>query len=225
MKEKLTHIVFIVDRSGSMRGIANDMIGGFNSFIAKQKEIEGECVVSFYQFDSEYETVFDKIPLHKVKDLTNKTYSPRGSTALYDAMGKTIDDYGVYLSSLQESDRPERVLVVTITDGENNSSKEFNLTDIKNRIKVQTETYDWDFVFIGSNIDSWEVGDSIGISRGATLQFSNCADSVGNVFASLSDNATNYRISAHKMAYSFTKDDLNKQDKFLNDNQKSKNVK
>ena len=223
MKKNLTHIIFIVDRSGSMTSIAKDMIGGYNSFIQQQKQTPGECFVSFYQFDDIYETVFERVKLQDVKDLDAQTYSPRNSTALFDALGKTIDEYGKYLASIQEDERPERVLVVTITDGQNNASREFAIAQVREKIKLQTETYGWDFVFLGSNIDAWDAGDTLGIARGATLQFANCAGSVGAAFSSLSSKASSYRVSVAKASYAFDAGDLKKQDEFLDENLKVKN--
>lgn len=221
MKKGLTHIVFIVDRSGSMTSIASDMIGGFNTFIKKQKENPSECFVSFYQFDDIYEKVFERVKLEDVKELDNNTYNPRGSTALYDAMGRTIDEYGVYLSNLKEDDRPERVLVVVITDGLNNASGTFTLSQVRDKIKLQRETYDWDFVFMGSNIDAWEEGASLGVSAASTLQFANVKGSVANAFSSLSSNATMYRSAAVKCSYAFSQQDQDDQNQFLDDNKKS----
>lgn len=223
MKKGLTHIIFVVDRSGSMSGIANDMIGGYNTFIEEQKKTPGECFVSFYQFDDIYEMVMERVKLSDVPPLTKDTYRPRNSTALYDALGKTINEYGVYLNGLKEEDKPERILFVTITDGLNNASREFNLTQVREMIKVQTETYSWDFVFLGSNIDAWEAGDSLGVARSATLQFASCAGSVNAAFNSLSDKSIAYRTSAVKCAYTFDQKDLDAQNQFLDEDKKSKN--
>jgi hypothetical protein len=208
-----------------MSTIARDMIGGYNEFIKKQKETPNECFVSFYQFDDIYETVFERVKLQDVKELDDKTYQPRNSTALFDALGKTINNYGKYLSDLKEEERPERVLVVTITDGQNNASHEFTVAQVRDMIKLQTETYSWDFVFLGSNIDAWDAGDSLGIARGSTLQFANCSGSVSKAFQSLSSNASSYRASPAKMSYCFSSTDLAEQDEFLDDNLKSKNKK
>lgn len=225
MKKNLTHIIFIVDRSGSMKNIANDMIGGYNEFIKKQRETPTECFVSFYQFDDVYEKVFERVALQDVRDLDCNTYVPRNMTALYDAMGRTIDEYGQYLGNLSEEERPERILVVTITDGLNNASNQFVLKDVQQRVQHQTEKYGWDFVFLGSNIDAWDTGSSIGVSASSTLQFANVGGSVRNAFNSLSDNATQYRASATKCAYTFKKEDLDAQEEFLDDDKKSKNKK
>ncbi len=223
MKKGLTHIIFVVDRSGSMSGIASDMISGYNTFIKQQKETASECFVSFYQFDDIYEAVFERRSLAEIQDLDGKTYVPRNMTALYDAMGKTINSYGKYLSDLAEDQRPERVLFVTITDGLNNASREFTHAQVADLIKQQTETYKWDFVFLGSNIDSWATGDSLNIKSSSTLQFANAAGSVASAFTSLSKGATMYRSAATKADYAFDSADYAAQDNFLDGTLKAKN--
>jgi len=222
MKENTTHILVLIDRSGSMTSIATDIIGGFNQFIKKQKEISGECFISLYQFDDIYEVVFERIKLQDVKDLDSNTYQPRNSTALYDAMGKTIDNYGKYLADLKEEERPGRVLFVTLSDGLNNASREHTLKSVQDRVRHQTEKYGWDFVFLGSNIDAWEASGSLGIARSSTLQFASCAGSVKNAYDALSKGAASYRLSTKKAAYAFTQKDQDDQDQFLDDKQKSK---
>lgn len=223
MKTGLTHIIFVVDRSGSMRSIAKDMIGGYNEYIEKQKKTPGECFVSFYQFDDIYEPIFERVKLQDVKDLDGDTYKPRNSTALLDAVGNTIVNYGKYLSELQEDARPERILFVTITDGEENASHVFDITKVRDMVKHQTDVYKWDFVFLGSNIDAWDAGQSIGVARCATLQFANTKGSVGAAFKSLSDQTSGYRSSSSKIAYAFTAADYAAQDDQLVGNQKAKN--
>ncbi len=225
MKKGLTHIIFVVDRSGSMSNIAKDMIGGYNNFIKTQKETAGECFVSFYQFDSVYESVFERVALSQVKDLDDTTYKPGGSTALFDAIGKTINSYGEFLASLPEDDRPERVLFVTITDGENNASRQFTIDQVRDMVTHQTDVYKWDFVFLGSNIDAWSAGGNLGINASSTLQFANTGNSVVQAFHSLATNATQYRASVAKSAYAFSKADVDAQDQFLEDKLKSKNKK
>jgi hypothetical protein len=226
MKKGLTHIIFIVDRSGSMSSIAADMIGGYNEFIRKQRELAGECYVSFYQFDDIYEPVFVRLKLEDVPDLDNKTYCPRNMTALYDSLGRTVNEYGAYLASLDESERPDRVMVITITDGQDNVSSRFTPEDIRNIVKHQTEVYNWDFVFLGSNIDAWGVGAGLGIISTSTLQFSNQAGSVSNAFASLASNTISYRSAITKGAYSFAAADYAAQQDFLeDDDKKEKNLK
>jgi len=223
MKQGLTHIIFVVDRSGSMSSIAADMIGGYNSFIKSQKEVPAECYVSFYQFDDIYDVVFERTKLQDVKDLDDQTYVPRNMTALYDALGRTINNYGKYLSELPEEERPDRVMVVAITDGHNNASHEFTLSQVRDMVKHQTEVYSWSFVFLGSNIDAWDADGSLGVSASSTLQFANAKGSVDKAFNALSKNTAMYRSCAAPVAYSFSPEDLAAQDEFLDETLKSKN--
>ena len=223
MKQGLTHLIFVVDRSASMSSIASEMITGYNQFIKKQKENASECYVSFYQFDDQYDTVFERVALTDVKELNDDTYQPRGSTALFDAMGNTINNYGKYLSELPEDQRPERILFVTITDGENNTSKIFTLEQVANMVKHQTEVYSWDFVFLGSNIDAWSAGSTMNFRASSTMQFANVGGSVRSAFDSLAKNTMKYRASSIKADYSFDTTDYAAQDNFLDETLKSKN--
>jgi hypothetical protein len=222
MKKNLSHLIFLVDRSGSMQSIKTDMIGGFNSFIKSQKELPAECVVSFYQFDDIYESVFEKISLKDLPDLTEDTYIPRGCTALHDALGKTIKSYGEYLTTLSEDQRPERILVVTITDGLDNVSNTFSLDQVRQSIRLQKETYGWDFVFLGSNIDAWGTGDALGVDQRSVLQFASSGPSVKAAFTSLSKGTSNYRSSKDKVKYTFEDQDLKEQEQFLGNKKSTK---
>ena len=222
MKQGLTHIIFVIDRSGSMSNIAADMIGGFNTYIENQKKVPGECFVSLYQFDDIYEAVFERVKLADVPVLTKDTYTPRGSTALYDALGRTIDEYGTYLASLNEEDRPERVLVITLTDGYNNASNKYSLSNVRDRIKTQTETYKWDFVFLGSNIDAWEAGQGLGIARASTMQFASTGSSVNVAWIALAGQSTGYRTSTVKSSFAFKQADQDAQEQFVDKKAKTK---
>jgi hypothetical protein len=218
MKKNLTYIIFVVDRSGSMSSICKDMIGGFNSFIKKQKKINGDCKVFFYQFDTDYDTVYENLDLQLVADLTDKTYVPRGGTALYPSLGKTIEDIGKRLSAMSENERPERVLFVTITDGEHNSSLEnvngkridrktfhqFTADQVKSMVEHQTQVYKWDFAYIGANQDAWAVGSSMGVSN--NLNYVASAAGTKNMFDNLSDSTATYRSSEKKRNFTFNKE-------------------
>lgn len=171
MKKGLTKIVFVVDRSGSMSTIAKDMIGGFNAFIKKQKENKTDCQVSFYQFDTVYDIVFENTDVQLVEDLTDKTFVPRGGTALLDAVGKTINNVGAELSAMPEDQRPEKILVIIITDGEENSSTEFTSAQVKSMVEHQQTVYNWEFNYLGSNQETWKVAAAMGIARDCTLSY------------------------------------------------------
>lgn len=183
--KNFTDIRFIVDRSGSMSTIAADMKEGFSEFINKEvvrlKEIEAknrknkkkivseETKVSVYLFDDQFETSFEN---KNVKDVGALDLVPRGMTALYDGIGKTINSVGQQLANLPESERPTKVMIVVITDGGENSSREFrDLRKISEMIKHQKEKYSWEFVFLGANIDSFATGGSLGIASTSTRNF------------------------------------------------------
>lgn len=208
MKKGLTKIVFIIDRSGSMESVASDMIGGFNRFIKTQKENNvGECRVSFNQFDDIYEEVYKNVLVNDVQDLTDKTFVPRNNTALYDAIGRTINNVGEELSKMTEDERPEKVLVVILTDGQENASREFNCNKVKDMIKHQTDVYKWEFVYIGANQDSWHIGQSMGIAGSNTINYismgSNTATSSYALWNTLSNKTVAYRsCKSANMAFS-----------------------
>jgi hypothetical protein len=200
MKSGLTYIIFVIDRSGSMQSICSDMIGGFNTFIKSQQDAKlGQCRVFAYKFDTQYETMFEDVDLYQVPLLDKNNYIPRGGTALYDSLGKTINDMGARLSAMPEEERPEKVLVVTITDGEDNDhlhnrdAVRMDSIMVKGMVEHQTKVYSWDFAYIGANQDSWAVGSSMGYQAGTTLDY--VADSAGTALAfdTLSRSATAYR--------------------------------
>ena len=161
MKNKLTEIVFLLDRSGSMGGFESDTIGGFNSFIQRQCKMDGETRLTAVLFDDEYEILWDGVEANKV-NLTDKEYYVRGMTALLDAVGKTILSVGNRISKLGER-KPDQVIFVITTDGMENASKEFTYKKIKKLIKQKTDE-GWEFIFMGANIDVNEEAEHIGIS-------------------------------------------------------------
>jgi hypothetical protein len=175
----LTEIVAILDRSGSMHSLKSDTIGGFNNFIAEQKKTAGKAILTRVQFDNQYQVDFEGKDINEVEDLNDKTYVPRGSTALLDAVGRTINVVGARLSSLPEEKRPGQVIFLIITDGHENASREFSASKVKEMVKHQSDVYKWSFVFLGGgDIDSQkEQGASIGISSNNVYGYS--ATSVG----------------------------------------------
>lgn len=171
MKKNYTHLVFLRDRSGSMASVKSDVIGGFNEFIAEQKKEPGELTVTSVQFDSidRYEVLNDFSPLDSVQLLNESNYVPRGSTPLNDALGRLINETGNRLAKLHEDQRPEKVMVVVITDGEENSSKEFTTAKIKEMISHQEKQYQWKFIYIGANQDAFAEGGMRGM--GTSLNY------------------------------------------------------
>ena len=164
MKKDLTCIAVVLDRSGSMAPRRNDVVGGFNSFLREQKAQPGDAIVTLVQFDHEYEIVHDGIPLKEVPELTARTYAPRGNTALLDAVGRAINTVGAKLAATKEKDRPGRVICLIVTDGEENASHEFTKEQIKQMILHQREVYNWDFVFLGANVDAFAEASALGVA-------------------------------------------------------------
>lgn len=193
MRNNLTEIIFILDRSGSMDGLTDDTIGGFNSFIEQQKGVDGEAKITTVLFDDRYELLHNGIDINEVKYLTRNDYYARGMTALYDAIGKTINDVGDRLNKTSENDRPSKVIVVITTDGAENSSTEFSRNKIKEMITHQTEKYNWEFIFLGANIDSAAVGGSIGIASGRSINYSASNKGIESVYCTMSNTISAYR--------------------------------
>lgn len=188
MKQGLAEIVVVLDRSGSMQSIRNDMIGGFNAFIEEQRKLPGDCNVTLTQFDDQYEVVYQGKPL---KDVPSLELAPRGGTALLDAVGRTISQVGTRLESTPEDQRPERVLFVILTDGHENASRELSKAKIKEMVEHQRSKYSWEFVYIGANQDSFGEAQSIGI--GIAQNFVADSKGVGVMSNNLSAGTRSYR--------------------------------
>ncbi len=165
MNEKLTEIVFIIDRSGSMGGLESDTIGGFNSMLRKQKKEEGEALVSTVLFDDTCEVLHDRVKLVDVPEITEDDYYVRGCTALLDAVGGAIHHIGNIHKYAREEDRPGKTLMIITTDGLENASRKYTYDKVKKMIERQKEKYNWEFIFLGANIDAIEVAGRMGISR------------------------------------------------------------
>lgn len=193
MKDSLTDITFVLDRSGSMASVRDDTIGGFNAFIKSQKETAGEATMTLVQFDDQYDIHYTAKPIGEVVDLNHETFVPRGYTALVDAIGKTIVTTGERLGKMNEADRPSKVIFVIQTDGGENSSKEFNRDKINEMIKHQTATYDWDFVFLGANQDAIQAGGRLGIMAGNSMTYSAGAAGTKGLFDTMACSMTSYR--------------------------------
>lgn len=186
LKKNLTELVFILDRSGSMYQLVNDTIGGFNSMIEEQKKEPGEAYVTTVLFDGQYELLHDHIDLKEVKPITDKEYYARGSTALLDAVGKTINSIGARLNNTPEDERPDKVIFVITTDGYENCSREFNRTQIKEMIEHQQNKYSWTFMFLGANMDAVSEAATLGINTNFAKTYT--ANSIGteSVYRSVS---------------------------------------
>jgi Mg-chelatase subunit ChlD len=157
-----SEVVCIIDRSGSMISIRQDAIGGFNTFLDEQRKGEGRTALTLVQFDNKYEVMYESTPIDEVEDLTDKTFKPRGTTALLDAIGRTIKDTIARLGG--SHDRPRSVVFAIVTDGQENSSVEYNRDQIKELIQGQ-EAAGWHFFFLAANQDAFAEATAMGIPR------------------------------------------------------------
>lgn len=194
MNMNLTEIVFLIDRSGSMGGLEKDTIGGYNAFLEKQKQVDGNIIVTTVLFDDKYELLWNGLDVEGVK-LTNKEYFVRGSTALLDAVGKTILDVGFRLSNIQEHELPGKVIFVIITDGMENSSREFTYNKVRELIQHQQEKYNWEFIFLGANIDAAKEAVNIGISKDNAFNFEASVDGIEMMYCVVCEAVSEKRLS------------------------------
>ena len=167
MKKDLSEIVIILDESGSMGSCKSDTIGGVNLFLENQKRIKGDIRVTLVKFSDYYKIINDAIPLDQVAYLDEHNYTPSFSTALLDAVGKTINNLGKRLADTPEAERPERVIFAVITDGYENSSREFTRSQVFQMVTHQKQKYSWEFIFLGADIDAW--GEEIGIMMNVNI--------------------------------------------------------
>jgi hypothetical protein len=208
MREDYTHITVILDRTGSMESIRDDTIGGFNTFLKKQKAEPGTATLTLVQFDTQdpYEVIHRFKPIEEVPELNRETYVPRSATPLLDTLGRGINDLEKSLSQLKEEDRPSKVVVVVVTDGQENSSREFRKDQIEKMIKEKTEKSSWQFVFLSADLAA--IGDAmaVGIHADAVLLFEKSGKGSADAWASLSARTSDYR-SSRKKKIGFQQDD------------------
>ena len=171
MKKGLTEIVFILDRSGSMRGLEADTIGGFNSLIERQKKEEGEAYISTVLFDHESQVLHDRVPLGAIQLMTEKDYFVRGNTALLDAVGSAIHHIGNVHKYAREGDCPKKTLFVITTDGQENASTRYTYDKVKQMVERQKERFGWEFLFLGANIDAAKEAGRFGIRVERTANY------------------------------------------------------
>lgn len=164
----LTHLYFLLDRSGSMQSIKSDIEGGFAAFVDEQRKAPGECRVTLAQFDDDYEVVYSDQPLDRVPPLDLR---PRNMTALHDAMGRLITSAGDRLAAMPDDERPDTVIVAIMTDGLENSSREWDAPRIKSLVEQQTNEWSWQFLYMGADQDAVEVGASIGVAAAQSVTY------------------------------------------------------
>ena len=195
MDKQITELVFILDRSGSMAGLESDTIGGFNSMVEKQKKVEGEVMVSTVLFDHNFKVLHNRLPLDTIQPLTNADYYARGTTALLDAIGRSIQKIQHKHDKLPKADKPSKVMFVIITDGMENASREFRYPQIKRMIQQLTEKQAWEFIFLGANIDAMDVGQRFGMREDRVANYHADREGTNLNYEVISDAVTQYRTS------------------------------
>ena len=193
MKKGLTELIFILDRSGSMSGLGSDTIGGYNAMLEKQKKEPGEAVITTVLFDDKYELLHDRINIRGIEPITEKEYYVRGTTALLDAVGRTIGKIGNVQKHTAEDERAENVMFVITTDGMENASREYSYEKIRWMIEHQKSKYGWEFIFLGANIDAIDTAGRFGIGQDRAVNYN--ADSEGTLlnYEVISETVSNLR--------------------------------
>ena len=193
MKKNLTELVFILDKSGSMSGLEKDTIGGFNSLLDQQRKVDGECVITTVLFDNRYELLHDRIDIRAVQPITGKEYFVGGSTALLDAIGRTIHKIDTAQKNTTEDYRAEKVMFVIITDGEENASRHYSSMQIRQMIQHQKERYGWEFIFLGANIDAVETAGRFGIDADRAVDYVPDGEGTELNFRMMSETVATFR--------------------------------
>ena len=191
IRNNITEVVFILDRSGSMSSLEKDTIGGFNSLVEKQKNEEGVALISTVLFDNHSQVLHDRVPVEKIQPMTSKDYFVRGSTALLDAIGGAIHHIGNVHKYARPEDRPSKTLFIITTDGMENASRTYTYEKVKAMIGRQKEKYGWEFLFLGANIDAVTTASMFGIERDRAVDY-NC-DSEGT--------ALNYEVLSETISH------------------------
>ncbi|NYV27941.1 VWA domain-containing protein [Streptobacillus felis] len=210
----LTEIVFILDESGSMKGLENDVIKGYNTLLNKQKKEKGSAYISTVTFSTYSNVIHNRVDIKNVKAMEMEEYNPRGLTALLDAIGNSIK----YISKKQKESKVDKTLFVIMTDGEENASKKYSYNDIKKMISYYKEKYSWDFMFLGANIDAIKEGEKISIEDGMAVNFNCDSEGIEINYEVLNETITNYRRNKSKITKKWKenieKDYINRSCKF-----------
>lgn len=211
MKTGYTHIVLLIDRSGSMELIKSDMEGGLKRFLDDQKKEEGECTITAAQFDTHYEVLYSMTDIRQIQEIN---IQPRGYTALLDSMYRLIQEAGRELDGLADDLRPSKVLFVTITDGLENASREVTYIKLRTLIRQQEDVYSWDFVYIGANQNAFAVGRDLGMKANSSLDYLASKTGIYNMCADLSNATKRYRKSGERFGFTDEEQKRIKKDKF-----------
>lgn len=205
--QDFTDITVVLDRSGSMESVKEATITGFDEFVQSQKLKGDNASLTLVQFDDEYDVVWNGLPINTVPTIRD-LYQPRSMTALLDAMGRAINETGARLARMNEADRPNKVIMVILTDGLENASREFTSEKIMEMIKRQTDDYSWSFIFLGANQDAIATASSLGIKAGWAADYSGTNTGTSKSFRKMSDKVNQYRgCSSNLEAMSFAAND------------------
>ncbi len=191
MKKNLTELVFILDRSGSMSGMEEDTIGGFNAMIAKQKKLDGEVIVSTVLFSTDTTVLHDRVNIQSVEPMNENQYQVGGGTALLDTIGGAIHHIGNVHKYARDEDRPEHTMFVITTDGMENASHQYSSDRVKKMIRRQEEQYGWEFLFVAANIDAVETAEHIGIRHERAANYNYSKQGTRNLY-----EAVDFAVSA-----------------------------
>ena len=205
MRKNLTELVFILDRSGSMSGLEDDTIGGFNAMLDKQKQAEGEALVSTVLFDNESVVIHDRVDIQRIRPMTREDYYVRGCTALLDAVGSAIHHIGNVHKYAREEDRPEKTLFVITTDGMENASRKYSYEKLKTMIQRQKEQYGWEFLFLGANIDAAKEAARFGIGAEHAANYHADSKGTGVIYETVSEAICHVRTCAAPLSASWKK--------------------
>ena len=205
MKKNYLKIIFVIDESGSMQGTESDVVGGFNSFIEEQKtQPYGKIDVTLYKFNNESSKIFNDLPLSKIRPLTVRDYTPGGLTALYDTIGIAIDEAYKHNTHLENEHRPDMVMMVIITDGQENASREYSAHSVKHLIREHERNEDWQFVYLGADLSSFSDADDLGITHRASSRKSNLKEK----FSKVSEHTVLFRSANLKTDMDFLMNDF-----------------
>jgi hypothetical protein len=193
MKKGYCDITIILDRSGSMSNLKDDVIGGYNSYVKKQAEVDGIAKISLIQFDDKYEVNYIAIDAKNVAEIDDITYRPRGATALIDAIGRTIVAMGERFSAMSEEERPEKVILLIQTDGDENASHEYTEEKINEMITEQESKYSWEVVFLGAKINAKGVASHLGINLAKSMKFADNSEGTRSAFDAVANNTVMFR--------------------------------
>ncbi len=193
-KKNLVEIVCVIDRSGSMADIRSDAVGGFNTFLETQKKLPGEAKMTLVLFNHNSEVLCSRADLRTVKPFTTETYMPDGTTALLDAVGRTIDDVGKALANTPEAERPGKVIFAILTDGLENASKDYTRPRIYEMIREQRAKYAWEFLFLAANQDAFAEAEKLCIDRNSAHNFAADSEGIMCAMERICESVSEYRV-------------------------------